>query len=842
MDIKTKILVSAFFHDIGKFQQRGIPLVDRLKHQEYSGGFVNGLFNDDLINTIVSNHHQEDIRLSNLTGDKRILAELVCEADNLASGERKPDSSITFQQPLESIFTKVDFGANDNKLYFQNISDFSYNSYKFPIHLDAGNTANLETTYADWWNNYAKEINHANPAEVETLINISRKYLWCIPSSSYKTRSDVSLFEHSKITSAIAIAMYEFLLDKYGSISGIKEIDNKSEDRYLLVLADITGIQKYIYNIGHKGASKALKGRSFYLQQMLDNIAYWILDQKLDLPITNLIYSSGGKFYIIVPNTKSVNNLIEEIQKELEAKFLENYDNDLGVIIGKIPLCGKDLEYDNTNKAHLISEKWDELNKVVERNKKHRLSNNWDYKFFEPIGVDGDVIRCSATGKELVKKSDLGKIKPEEVSISTEIKFLKYSYGTSIFYQILDNDGNQTGDFISSEQFISQKIGKELRNDKNTLVITENVSNYSVLDLNSFRIQNELSFNNKYGAKNVRHFLINDINIVNLQGESNKGYKFYGGDWRLQETYEKVIENGFGIERLGVLRLDVDNLGKIFKDGLGNKATFGRVVQLSAMIDFFFSCYINKLSSLYWSVTNGIEEIKTVDNLKVKELIEIVYSGGDDVFIVGHWSLLPDIALWINAHFKLYTCQNPNFSVSAGIYLFDDKYPIYKAALEAGEYESNAKQNERGNREVDSQNKKNGICFLDKETPISWEDFGIIRNHVKTFYEWIETGKLNDNGELKKMSKGLLSRLYSIYEEYRIGKYQNWAKWRWRAAYSLNRLGKQYKQYQKEIENFSAELFMSNKTEQELINMLYIIANWTDLLTRKKENKNGNNI
>jgi CRISPR-associated protein Csm1 len=428
------------------------------------------------------------------------------------------------------------------------------------------------------------------------------------------------------------------------------------------------------------------------------------------------------------------------------------------------------------------------------------------------------------------------KIKPVVDSISNDIKFLKYSYGTTIFYQILDNEGNKTDDFISNEQYISQIIGKKLRNDQNTIVVTEQVTDYSVLNLNSFTIQPGLTFINKYSAKKIRHFLINDTNILSLQGQSSKGYKFYGGDWRLQNTYEEVIENGKGIDRLGVLRLDVDNLGKIFKDGLGNKATFGRVVQLSAMLDFFFSSYINKLSTLYWSVAKGIDNKKTVDNLKIKDLIEIVYSGGDDVFIVGHWSLLPDIALWINSQFKQYTCGNPNFSVSAGIYLFDDKYPIYKAALETGEYENNAKKKGRENREVNVQAKKNGICFLDKETPISWEDFGIVRNHVKTFYEWIETGKLNDDGELKKISKGLISRFYSIYEEYKIGKYQNWAKWRWRAAYSLNRLGKQYKQYQKEIENFSAELFISNKTEQELINMLYIIANWTDLLTRKKEN------
>jgi CRISPR-associated protein Csm1 len=217
--------------------------------------------------------------------------------------------------------------------------------------------------------------------------------------------------------------------------------------------------------------------------------------------------------------------------------------------------------------------------------------------------------------------------------------------------------------------------------------------------------------------------------------------------------------------------------------------------------------------------------------------LQVVYSGGDDLFIVGHWSVLPDVAIWINKEFKKFTCYNSYFSISGGIFLFEDKYPLYKAAMEAGEYESNAKKRERKNRIGSIQKTKNGICFLDKETPISWKDFEIISNYVKQFYKWIVIGKANDEGEFQKISKGIITRLYFIYNEYIDGKYQNWAKWRWRAAYSLSRFGRQYKIYQKEIENFSAELFTSEKTEQELIQLLFIIANWTELLIRNKENK-----
>jgi len=192
----------------------------------------------------------------------------------------------------------------------------------------------------------------------------------CVPSTSNKISSDISLFEHSKIIAAISICIYNYLLQKYeGNIEKFADVENKEEYRYLLLLADISGIQSFIYNIGHKGASKALKGRSFFLQQMLENIAYYMLDKKLFLPITNLIYSSGGKFYILAPNTKK-KLALEEIKKELENKFLETYDGSLGISIAAIELNGNDLKYNENLNEHPISEKWNELNLQVEKKTK----------------------------------------------------------------------------------------------------------------------------------------------------------------------------------------------------------------------------------------------------------------------------------------------------------------------------------------------------------------------------------------------------------------------------------------------------------------------------------------
>ncbi|MCW1298691.1 MAG: type III-A CRISPR-associated protein Cas10/Csm1 [Candidatus Parvarchaeota archaeon] len=839
---KTLIL-GALFHDIGKFEQRGIPQNERLRHQEYSSGFVNELFADQLISVLVYNHHREELDKSNLKDLPKALAEIICEADNLASGERQPDPTVKKQQPIESIFSKIDNVHNKKinpKLYLQDLCELFYNKYEFPITKDKYSLDELEEKYLNWWKKFENEIKKVNNNELETLFYVLKKYLWCVPSSSYKTRSDVSLFEHSKITAAIAISMYRFLIEKYGGDTNkFQGYNDREENRYQLVLADITGIQNYIYNVGHKGAAKALKGRSFLLQQMLENIAYYFLN-KLDLPITNLIYSSGGKFYLFVPDTKATNTILDSLQKEIEQAFLVEYNGALGLIIGKIELNGKDLEYNEQGRDHPISEKWDKLNTIVEKEKKKKLSNNWIYSLFQPKDPEGEIVKCAYTGIPLIKKDIVEgrKTNTQEIQLDehSTVKFLKHSYDREVFYQVYDGE-NLTDDYISKEQYYSQKIGYDLSKNFDTLIYQDVLEGYSILGLNSFSISKERAYENKFNAKEPRQFLINSLKINELQGEASKGFKFYGGDWRFGDTYEEIVKNGEGIPRLGVLRLDVDNLGLIFKDGFGKHATFGRVVQLSSMLDFFFSHYLNKLKFYSWDPINGLSEKLNEYKYKVRDLIEIVYSGGDDVFIVGHWSVLPDIAIWINNRFKEFTSYNDNFSISAGIALFDDKYPIYKAALNAGEFEEKAKKKERKNKDESTKKTKNGICFLDENTPVSWNDFIQIRNWVRKFYEWLEVGLRNKNEEKKKISKGLISRLYNIYYEYKDGKYQNWAKWRWRASYSLTRLANQYKDpYDKEIKNFAAELFTSSQTEQELIQLLYIIANWTDLLTRK-ENK-----
>lgn len=100
---------------------------------------------------------------------------------------------------------------------------------------------------------------------------------------------------------------------------------------------------------------------------------------------------------------------------------------------------------------------------------------------------------------------------------------------------------------------------------------------------------------------------------------------------------------------LGYLKADVDNLGAVFAFGLQETNSISRISTLSRMLDIFFSGYMQKL------IEDNYPELYTV------------YSGGDDVLVIGPWDSITNFAKELNEEFKRFTCNNENLTLSAGI-------------------------------------------------------------------------------------------------------------------------------------------------------------------------------
>lgn len=89
----------------------------------------------------------------------------------------------------------------------------------------------------------------------------------------------------------------------------------------------------------------------------------------------------------------------------------------------------------------------------------------------------------------------------------------------------------------------------------------------------------------------------------------------------------------------------------------------------------------------------------------------IIYSGGDDVFVVGSWDEIIGFAVDFRNAFKKYS-QNI-LKISGGIGIYTPTYPIYAMAEETGGLEEISKENDG----------KDSITLFDESGCYHWDEF-----------------------------------------------------------------------------------------------------------------------
>ena len=253
-----------------------------------------------------------------------------------------------------------------------------------------------EYNYNKLWDEFTSEFkfiqNASFKAFVETLISLLEKYTTRIPAST-KELPDVSLFDHLKTTAAFALCLYDYIEDK----SNFRLIPSQEEKPFLLLGGDLSGIQKFIYTITPRRAVKNLKGRSFYLQLLINNIVNFYIDE-LNLFSSNIIYQSGGAFYIITPNNKNTIEKINKISKEIEIRLFNYHSTDIYLATDYIEFGEKEL-FEN------IGEIWYQLTEKLGYKKGHRFENIIKEKYsllFQPDNKSGaDARRDYITGEPL---------------------------------------------------------------------------------------------------------------------------------------------------------------------------------------------------------------------------------------------------------------------------------------------------------------------------------------------------------------------------------------------------------------------------------------------------------
>lgn len=705
-----KIVIGSLLHDIGKVLYRYNVSE---KHSLSGYNFIKeiGIEDDEILNQI-KYHHKDELIKANIENDD--LAYLTYWADNVASGadrrdnESNKDIMIPFDKyiPLDSIFNKVN---NNNQNYKYDIA-LVYDDGNIEYPKDKDGKYN-EIVYGKIVDNikYGLKSIEFNKAYLNSLLSILEANLTYVPSStSTRQICDISLFDHSKITAAIASCIYRYCNEN--QIDNFKEKFLKgaqrsySEELFLLYGMDISGIQKLIYNIVDENALKMLRSKSFYLEMLLENIIDDLLE-KTDLSRCNLIYSGGGHAYILLPNTENILNKIDTFHNELNYWFLENFKNELYVAYGYTPCSANEImNKENGSYANIYKR----VSKNISRNKMRRYTAR-DIKYLNNIDCGNGQRECKICGRT-------DKLSSENICYICE----SFKYMSK---DILEKD------FI----LITNKniTGKSVPLPFNHYMTFEEKDNAVKKYMNKEEYVRSYSKNRMYTG-------------VNLSS------KLWIADYSSTGSFAELAENAKGINRLGVIRADVDNLGKAFVHGFDREneeveiSSLSRNATFSRKMSMFFKLHLNNILNNPKFTLDGSK--------KEKRNATIIYSGGDDLFIIGGWNDIIELAVDVNNAFRMYT-QN-TLSISAGISIVPDKFPVKDMAEIAGMLEDVSKSYVNGTHE------KNSITLFDAQFNYSWEDFvtKVINEKFDIVFRYFNTMEDKGNSVIYKLLNYIRSR------------------------------------------------------------------------------------
>ena len=828
MDEERLLLLSALLHDIGKFMQRGCVESKRLySHPTLSAklldpGYSGIKFKENReflshLQFLVEHHHEKDLDESNERGFIRVLAEILSEADNISSEEREEEKKNLLPL-LRPIFTEISLPGKESVIspYYYAPKKLCFNGEKIGIPANKEfSSQEVEFLYRKHWAEFFEEFKEVikkseGILKPDTIFYLLEKYLWCVPSAYFRNNPDISLFEHSKITAAVAISLYRALKNIHPEIfelENVKDIrkivKDRREKRYLLLGVDVNGIQKFIYSISSKLALKNLKGRSLYIQLLSNLILHIILwDKDIDLYESNIIYSGGGRGYLLLPIT--VRERIIDLEEEIQKNLFEQFEGRIGVTIGMLELSAEDLLKKKESSRTSIDRTWRRLSEEISKNRWNKLSklaeNNYDVVF--GVRQDGGYFNEEGQGDKRV----ICAICRREIALSDAVD---------------KGDGVQ----ICKECNEFVRIGTKLRADNLFAILTDKTLNGDLVEVKIKNIEPAMYISNFIPEDIKNRALIYSLTdtvirnselvdggyILNAGGKPPEGVnelKDFVSDNR-----EKQKEEGF--KRIGILRMDVDNLGKLFKKGFrAEMKTLSRISQLSSSISLFFKGCMKEIASR--------EEFKND--------VYIIYSGGDDLFAIGRWNKIPEFAMTVREEFSNYVCHNPSITLSGGIALIKDKYPISRGANLAGMAEEEAKSYRYNHHEKDA------IYFLGKA--LSWKDFKISSGIKDLLVEAMED---------KKISRSVLYRLRQIHELHEkeskflknedlsqddIERRARWSKWMWMLVYNLGR-NKNNETLRILGEAILNDKFNGLNGEEPLISYIHVPANWADLLTRR---------
>ncbi len=782
-----KIALAGYLHDIGKFAERAHDKNKTAVGNEEKG---HGFFPDEKFmndNMDLYQPHFKDkythkhavYTAAFIDHLEKILPEQFNKGKwgfgdpfmNLAAGHHKPETPmqwiIAMADRISSGFDRQEFedynneiavrdykktrlltifeGIDLNDKWKENLDGYDY---RYPLKVLAPETI-FPVKYTDSKDNLSnEEYSNLFFDFVDSLEKLKHKHnihIWLehfdslfmiyasnIPAATVgRVIPDISLYDHSKITSALASAIY--LYHMHNNTLEIGKIrDDYENKKFLIITGDFYGIQDFIFSEGGstgKAAAKLLRGRSFAVS-LISELAADMLCREIGLTISSIVLNAAGKFTIIAPNTESSLKGVKEVEKKINEWLIKNFFGESTFGISYIEASYNDFTID----------KFDELMENLSKKTEIRKLTKIDLNKFGGVvenyldGFNNDLNKklCPFCGKRPSNKDIendpfLGGDKNSACNICRDHIYIGTNLVKNDKIAILTKNANIYGEKLKEPIFDRYQLSFDVSGDLNEMANDGSLIKY-------WNISSAINGN---VSKEITAKFINGY-TPKYEEEDNKDPRLLAGGKTEKKKLELIdyIKEGYpktfshlakksllnktdkpdkftGIEALGCLKADVDKLGLIFTCGLQHN-NLSRTATMSRQLNYFFSVYLPHILSSHTEFKN----------------IYTVFAGGDDLFLIGPWNRIVDFASFLNDKFREYVCENPDITISAGISVNKPDMPV----LSFSETAENALKNSK-------ENSKDSLTLFGES--VKWHEFKKLEEIKHKIEEWLKDKFIN---------------------------------------------------------------------------------------------------
>lgn len=554
---------------------------------------------------------------------------------------------------------------------------------------------------------------------------------------------------------------------------------------FLLVGGDLSGIQRFLYTINPRRALRSLRARSLYLGLVAEHAVASLLGP---LERCHLLYNGGGRFYLLLPNAAGVWDRIRTVQERLNTWLLDQFGGSVALAIG----CQAFGEQDYPRAADAV------LPHVLEH-----LNRDKGRKFAPQLQIPGF---WDAGPRE--DEVDACDVCQAETSRLSRLEAAEYP-------------GDEPPRVCDTCKALAG-VGRLLADER-----------YGYLVVLPADPTGRAGHSGLVGGVQVMDRLYVLVDRLDRFPQAERVYSL--GRWEVgavplpycryeaqEGQTDKLAGVALGLDRIAALRMDVDHLGAIFGRGLpAARRDLAHVAALSRQISLFFSCHLAHLCA--GKAYPGFQPFQATQRPFRGREVLVVYAGGDDLFLVGAWDHVAELAFDIAAAFSQYAAGNPDVHLSGGMALGYEDTPISALARRAGDAEDEAKEAGR-----------NAMAFFTvggSTVVLNWQDATHVAQTVlKPLLS--ELGEYDGRRVELRFSRALLHRLVQVALEWR----EQGLLAHPRLAYALRRaeeeMARQPGGVPRAWGTFKDQLLKG----QGLQNALFALL-WADLASRVKEEK-----